>query len=109
MYIYNITFVIEKSQIDKFLTWVRLEALPGLVNAESPARTPRLVRVAEVPGNPDFGGEEASFSLQVELPDLDSAKKWADVYLTPILGKLAPTFGAERAFAFVSILENIPL
>ena len=109
MYIYNVTFLVEQAHKDEFLKWFRDEALTMLVNPESPARSPRMTLVAEVPGDPDFVNHAASYAFQTEYATLDEAKKWATVYLQPIIGKYIQKFGSEHAHSFVTILEEIDL
>lgn len=109
MYIYNVTFLVEHLEKEGFLQWMRGEGLPALVNAESPAREPRLTMVAEVPGDPSFGADACSFAFQVEFPDLLQARQWAEDYLQPVLGKYTLRFGAEKALCFATILEEVNL
>ncbi|MBD5385270.1 DUF4286 family protein [bacterium] len=109
MYIYNVTFVVEKQDGDAFLKWLRDEALAELMNPESPAREPRLTEVVNVPGAPDFGEHACSFALQTEFQTLEDAEKWAEVYLQPVVGKYAARFGMEKAHSFATILRNIDL
>lgn len=109
MYIYNVTFVVERQDGGAFLAWLRSEALGMLVNEESPAREPRLTTVVSVPGAPDFSTHASSFALQMEFQTLEEAEKWADVYLHPVLGKYALKFGAERAQCFATILQVLDI
>lgn len=109
MFIYNVTFMVDNSIKNDFLLWMRSSALPMLVNAESPAREPRLTLVAEVPGDPEFAKQACSFAFQAEFPDMPTAKKWAEIYLMPVLGNYTEKFGAERALSFTTILENVEL
>ena len=109
MYIYNVTFVVEKQDKEAFLQWLRTEALGALVNEESPAREPRLTTVVSVPGAPDFADHACSFALQTEFQTLDEAEKWARVYLQPILGNYAAKFGVDKAQSFATILQTVDL
>lgn len=109
MYVYNVTFMVDRLVKDDFVSWFRNEALTDLVNAESPARSPRLTLVADVPGDPEFTTHAASFAFQVEFPALAIAHQWAETYLAPLLGKYTAKFGQEKAVSFATILENIDL
>lgn len=109
MYIYNVTFMVERQDGETFLQWMRNEALGMLVNAESPAREPRLTTVVSVPGAPDFSTHACSFALQTEFHTLEEAVKWAEVYLQPALGKYGLKFGVDRAQCFATILQVLDL
>ena len=109
MYIYNVTFLVEKGNKQEFMTWFRDEALVALVNSESPARSPRMTLVAEVPGDPEFVNHAASYAFQTEFTSMDDAKQWAKIYLQPLLGKYTQKFGNELALSFATILEEINL
>lgn len=109
MYIYNVTFLMEKGNKEEFMAWFRDEALAALVNAQSPARSPRMTLVAEVPGDPEFVNHAASYAFQTEFTSMDDAKQWATVYLQPLLGKYTQKFGNEQALSFATILEEIDL
>ena len=109
MYIYNVTFVVEKQDKEVFLQWLKNEALVALVNEESPALEPRLTTVVSVPGAPDFADHAGSFALQVEFQSLEEAEKWAEVYLQPTLGKYAAKFGVDKAQCFATILQTVDL
>lgn len=109
MYIYNVTFVVEKQDKEAFLQWMRDEALRALVNEESTARSPRLTTVVSVPGAPDFSTHACSFALQCEFVELEEAEKWAEVYLMPVLGGYTSKFGADKAQCFATILQEVDL
>ncbi|MDE6271686.1 MAG: DUF4286 family protein [Muribaculaceae bacterium] len=109
MYIYNVTFMVDNEEKSNFLAWMRDEALPMMVNDQSPARSPRLTLVAEVPGDPEFAAQAASFSFQTEFQTLDVAKKWAEDYMLPAGGKFTAKFGPERGMMFATILELVDL
>ncbi len=109
MYIYNTTFMVSPSLKTDFLSWLRSEALPRLVNAESPARAPRLTLVADVPGDPEFAAQACSFAFQTEFESKDDASRWAETYLQPVVGDYTARFGAEHALCFATILEEVPL
>ncbi len=109
MFIYNITFLVENNNEAEFLTWMRNHALLTLINPESPARSPRLTKVAQVPGDPEFSEQACTFALQTEFSNLQDAGKWAEIYLQPLLGEYSQKFGAEHALSFSTILESIDL
>lgn len=109
MYIYNTTFMIERSESDNFLAWMRLEALPSLVGEDSPAKAPRLTCVAEVPGDSEFAAQAASFAFQTEFDTLEEARGWASTRLADAVGRFKAQFGDDRALTFATILEEIPL
>ncbi len=109
MYIYNVTFVVEKQDADAFLQWMRSKALVELVNPESPAKSPRLTTVVSVPGAPDFHTHASSYALQTEFDTLEDAEKWADVYLAPVLGAYGAEFGADKAQCFATVLRTVDL
>ncbi|MDE6559027.1 MAG: DUF4286 family protein, partial [Muribaculaceae bacterium] len=94
---------------DAFLEWMRGEALPELVNESLPAREPRLTLLAEVPGDPDFASQAASFAFQVEFDSQADAEKWAETALQPVAGRFTEKFGTERAVIFTTILRKIAL
>lgn len=109
MYIYNVTFLVENGSESEFLSWLRNNALEKLVNEESPARSPRLTLVTEVPGDPEFARQACSFALQMEFADIAGAHRWADIFLTPVLASYNGRFGAEKALSFSTILQEIDL
>ncbi len=109
MYIYNTTFMVDHAEKERFLGWMRSNALPALVNDTLPAREPRLTLVAEVPGDPEFAAQAASFAFQVEFDSMEDAAKWAETALAPVGGEFTATFGPERGLMFATILEVIDL
>lgn len=109
MYIYNVTFIVERHNEERFLKWMRSEAIPALVNAKSSARSPRLTIVAEVPGDPDFSSHVCNFAFQTEHGSLAEAQQWAEIFLQPLLGRYAAEFGADQALSFATVLQEIPL
>ncbi|MEZ3519217.1 MAG: DUF4286 family protein [Muribaculaceae bacterium] len=109
MYIYNVTFIVERHNEERFLKWMRSEALPALVNAGSSARNPRLTVVAEVPGDSDFSSHVCNFAFQTEHPSLPEAHQWAGEFLQPVLGMYAAEFGVEQALSFSTVLQDVAL
>lgn len=109
MIIYNTTFMIEQAVKPAFLDWMRNEALSIADNNQLPARAPRLTTVVDVPGDPEFAAQAASFALQFEFLTIDEARKWADIALSELAGKFTSKFGPERGLIFSTILEEIDL
>ena len=109
MYIYNSTFIVPPGEKEVFLDWMRSTALPALVNESLPARAPRLTLLADVPGDPGFASQAASFAFQVEFDTLADAGKWAETALQPVAGLFTGKFGTEHAVIFTTILQNIEL
>lgn len=109
MYIYNVTFAIANEDQEEFLGWLRKEALGKLANSELGAREPRLTKVAEVPGDPDFAVQAASYALQMEFSSIEEAKRWADIALMEVGGMFTIKFGQDRGMMFTTILEVIAL
>lgn len=109
MYIYNTTFMVEQSEKEEFLSWMRSHALAALVNDQLPSRSPRLTLVAEVPGDPEFAAQAASFAFQVEFETIEEAGKWAEIALAPVAGEFTSKFGPERGLLFSTILEVVDL
>lgn len=101
--------MVDHSEKGRFLEWMRGKALPALVNDGLPAREPRLTLVAEVPGDPEFAAQAASFAFQVEFESLDEARGWADTALAPAGAEFTALFGSERGLMFATILEIIDL
>lgn len=109
MYIYNVTFMVDNQEKTNFLQWMRSEALPMMVNDQSPAGSPRLTLVADVPGDPEFAAQAASFAFQTEFQNLEDAKRWAETFLMPVGGNFSAKFGPDRGMMFSTILEVIDL
>lgn len=109
MYIYNVTFMVENANEASFLSWFRGEALNMMVNAKSPARSPRLTLVADVPGDPEFARQACSFAFQVEFKSISEAEQWAAAYLAPVLSAYTEKYGPEHALSFATILQVIDL
>ena len=109
MYIYNTTFIVAPTEKPTFMDWMRTTALPQLVNESLPARSPRLTLVTDVPADPDFASQAASFAFQVEFTRLEDARKWADIALMPVAGLFAGKFGNEKAAVFSTILQTVDL
>lgn len=109
MYIYNTTFMVEQSLKEDFVQWFRSNALTKMVNPESPAREPRLTCVVDVPGDPEFAAQAASFAFQTEFMAREDADRWAEVYLAPVIGDFTSRYGADKALTFATVLTVVDL
>ena len=108
MTIYNITFVILPSNREKFLDWMRGEALGVLFNSDSEARNPRLQTVIEAGGEKPGEEHGLSIALQAEFADAQAAHELNDNVLPPVLGAFTEKFGPHALF-FTTLLDVLPL
>lgn len=108
MYILNTTFVIHPEQREKFLSWMRSEAIAALFNAQSAAAAPRLQTVAEVCGQAPDPTHGLSIALQAEFQSPDEAHTWINDNFAPVAGKYTEKFG-PHALYFQTLLETLPL
>lgn len=108
MYIYNVTFMTDRCAAPRFLQWLRDEALASLFAEGSPARSPKLNTVAEIPGESGLEEQAASFALQAEFDTLTDAHRWGADFLPVAVESYRRHFGPE-ALLFATILKNIPI
>lgn len=99
--------MVEQEDASRFTDWIRSEGLP-IMCGDAEVR-PRLTRLVEVPGDPEFSKQACSFALQLEFPTREALDEWADAKLPKGLGLFRRRFGTQRALFFASILEEIKL
>lgn len=110
MYIYNVTFIVESADCERFLEWMRGEAIPALRDEDASYCDARLMRVADIPGDPSFATSGTlTYSLQTSHPTMEQAGEWAETHLYPLLAAYAAKVGPEKALTFATILESLPL
>lgn len=98
-FICNVTFMVERSQSQKFYTWFR---------GEEAARMGRLTEVVAVPGDPDFAAQALSVALQREFGSEAEAVAYAETELPELFERFGAVFG-EFGMTFVSILKEVSL
>lgn len=106
MFIYNTTFFIEHSSLDRFLAWLRPIVETRLCSAGGD--NPRLSRLVEVPGEGMPEGQPLGIALQVEFETIDAARIWGESSLRPVLVEFDSMF-APAAVSFSSLFETLPL
>lgn len=108
MIIYNITFMVERSEKERFILWIKGEGLQILL-PEGNDLTPRLTLLRDVPGDPEFAQQACSFALQLSFADTMAMDGWASEFLPKGIALFQKRFGAEHALHFATVLEEIPL
>ncbi|MDE5552659.1 MAG: DUF4286 family protein [Muribaculaceae bacterium] len=108
MIIYNCTFMLDKALGQDFLRWLKEEALTPLTQGLTHP-DPRLTRLIDVPGDPEFNNHALSYALQLEFDTLAEAQRWARTVLQSVTGMYTARFGGEKALLFTTILQDIPL
>lgn len=99
--------MVEQEDASRFADWIRSEGLPILCGDAD--LHPRLTRLVEVPGDPEFSMQACSFALQLEFPAREALDAWAAEKLPAGLGLFRRRFGTQKALFFASILEEIKL
>ncbi len=102
MKIYNLTFIVDPRREEAFLEWIRARfAAPELAGCA-------LLKVAEVPGDPEFAEHALSVSLQKRCPadaDLEAFRQGPAESLSEEYARWA---GGE-GLTFATVLEEVPL
>lgn len=103
--IYNISFLVEEADRERFLAWLRstLATLP----AEGYSAQ-RILEVADIPGMPREEGMPLSIALHTEFDAPEVPDSWIREVATPLLVSYSDTFG-DKALYFPSILKSLPL
>lgn len=94
---------------DKFLVWLRNEALPRLSESGVENDALRLMEVVEVPGAQSMDGQAMSVSLQTDVATLQAAHHYSEVILTPVIEAGTSRFGEENMMTFSTILKKLPI
>lgn len=102
MYLYNITFMMERSEERHFLSWLRADALPPATGY----RRHRLCKVVAVPDDPEFSSQALSISLQVEFPSLAAARDWGKTLLPSLLDGFHKEISGHTLH-FQSVLKSL--
>ncbi len=103
MYIYNITFAVEASRLEKLLDWIRTYASAGLTR--DGATSPRLTMIE---GSPEEETEIKSVALQLEFASLAEFGKWESSAFAPVMQKYSVDFAPEPLF-FATLLRELPI
>lgn len=103
--IYNISFLVEEADRERFLAWLRstLATLP----AEGYSAQ-RILELADTPGMPREEGMPLSIALHTEFDAPEVPDSWILDAATPLLASYSDTFG-DKAIYFPSILKSLPL
>lgn len=107
-YVYNITFVMLPNEGERFLTWMRSEAVPRLFGESSKALEPRVQTVIEAGGEKPAADHGLSIALQAMFSSKEEAYEWHDSSLPAVLGEFTSKFGPNALF-FTTLLEVFPL
>lgn len=107
MIIYNVTFLVENGDEERFLKWMRSEGLNAFAAGAAADSHPRLTKVVEVPGDPEFARQACSFALQLDFADMASAKGWEAETMPKGIAQYARLFGDDHALSFATIMETI--
>ena len=106
IYIVNLTFAEENANLAAVEQWLKDVGVPVAVNSESGVCSSKLLKIVEVPGDPDFLKESGNISLQLDFNHLDTAHAWMKDYLEPLAEGYTAAFGRQPLF-FVTILEQL--
>ncbi len=103
--IYNISFLVEEADRERFLEWLRstLSSLPS-----EGLSAQRILEVADTPGVPREEGMPASIALQTEFDATEVPAKWLEGVAGPLLRSYGATFGS-KALYFPTVLTSLPL
>ncbi|MDE7382061.1 MAG: DUF4286 family protein [Muribaculaceae bacterium] len=103
MYLYNVTFMVEREAEAGLMAWLRDDA--SVIRAVD-GREHRIMKVVAVPDDPEFGRQALSVSLQVEFSSLGLARDWGRELLPPVTESFHTTQGGQ-ALHFATILKQV--
>lgn len=106
MYLVNLTFAEENANLKAVEEWLREVGLPIATNSESGVVGSKLLKIIDVPGDPDFLKEGGNLSLQLDFERKETAREWIEDYFGPLIEGYNATFG-RQALCFSTILEQI--
>lgn len=100
-FIYNLTFPVEASRLDRLVAWLRSDMIPGLTAVG--ASDPRLALV-------DNAGRECleSISLQLEFDSEADFTRWEGEILPDWLERYSQEMAPDALF-FGTLLRRLPL
>lgn len=101
MLIYNTTFHIEKSVLDKCVSYLKKEYIPAAVESGL-LRSPRLHRI--LPSGNDTGSE--SYAVQFEAKSMVALRYWMMHHGAALHKEIAERFGQD-VVGFSTLLEEI--
>ena len=104
-HIINLTFAEENSNFDAVLDWLKNVGMPIAANSESGVTASRLLKIVEVPGDPEFLKEGRNISMQLEFDDMGKAHSWLEDYMGPLAEGYTDTFG-RQPLCFATVLEE---
>lgn len=106
IYIVNLTFAEENSNFEAVEQWLKEVGLPIAANSESGVTDAKLLKIIDVPGDPEFLKEGGNISLQLDFEHIETAKEWLADYLEPLTEGYMTTFNRQPLW-FATILEHI--
>lgn len=106
MIIYNTTFIIDTTDYERFLKWIRAAVACRLMSAPSAAQSIRIAAVTQIVGQHDIDAQPRSVALQAEFNSVVEAHHWADNTLSEVLLEYVEDFGPE-ALCFSTVMETI--
>lgn len=102
MKIYNLTFIVDPVREPEFLKWLAGQlATPGLAECA-------VLKVAEVPGDPEFGNQAVSISLQKRCLTDTEINGFRTGHAEHLSEEYARWAGGE-GLTFATILEELTL
>lgn len=104
MIILNVTIVTEPEKADDAVK--ALSRFAREIPASSPALHPRILRLSEIPQDPDYAQQAPSLSLQLEFPAHEDARVFLTGTVEPFLQQLPEELGGE-VLSISSLLEEI--
>ncbi len=105
-YIVNLTFAEDNSNLQAVEVWLKEVGLPVATNSESGVVNSKLLKIIEVPGDPEFLKEGGNISLQLDFNHLDTAHAWLTDYMEPLIEGYMTNF-ERQPLCFVTILEQV--
>ncbi len=105
-HIVNLTFAEEIANAEAVTGWLKDVGMPVAANSDSGVKASRLLRLTEVPGDPDFLKEGRNLSMQLEFADAESARTWIADFMEPLAEAYTAAFG-RQPLCFITVLEEV--
>lgn len=106
MYIYNITFMTERSAEHRLVEWLRGHKGKAVLSGDAGVAGCRLQTVVDVPGESEFAEQALSLALQVDFETMDDARTWGRTHFNAMHEDFRKEFGQE-SLCFCTILRTI--